>query len=207
MTVFPGGKELAAFADGSPFILMADQGRGVVLLINASADRAWGDWPAVGGQFVPTLHALAALLLPAPDAQSEKQSLQLETGSQLTLQLGAEYAGREVKVAASQYRVDDEGIIDGVPGWEPGFLPVSDLDDRVILQFAVNLPRTESKLEFLPETVFKSQLSRQRQSIDAVSATARGEVFSQEDDQGWWRILLGMLLLLLVTEPVLANRI
>ena len=52
-------KVLLSLHDDTPFVVIGDHGAGKVVLINASADRSWGDFPLSAGAFVPLMQQIA----------------------------------------------------------------------------------------------------------------------------------------------------
>ncbi len=58
--VKPNAQVLVTVADTEAFVLSADNGAGKVLIINASPDRAWGDFP-LSPAFLPLIQQIALL--------------------------------------------------------------------------------------------------------------------------------------------------
>ena len=58
--LLPGAKPLLTFSNGQPFVVAKSVGAGTVLLINAAADRSWGDFP-LSPAYLPLIQQIARL--------------------------------------------------------------------------------------------------------------------------------------------------
>ena len=56
----PEAKSLLTFSNGTPFVIFSQHGPGRVFIVNASADRTWGDFP-LSPAFLPLVQQIARL--------------------------------------------------------------------------------------------------------------------------------------------------
>jgi hypothetical protein len=124
-----------------PFIIYSERGTGRVIIVNASPDRAWGDFPLTSA-FLPLVQQIARLSLtrsgktdayvvgdavPLPPSLPRDQALSLKTpgGDVMSIQPGAALLERAERA---------------------GFYEVSSGAEGALHQFAVNIDPRESDL-------------------------------------------------------------
>ena len=136
-------KSLLTFSNGIPFVIFAPRGPGSVFIVNASADRAWGDFP-LSPAFLPLVQQIArfssgqsgaesarnvgAVLPVTPNLPPEQAlALKLPDCTQSTLPAGEK--------SALANHAETSGFYEAGPQQEPA-----------LQVFAVNADRRESDL-------------------------------------------------------------
>ena len=199
LTLATGARALAAYADGTPFVVENTSGTGHCWFINSSANRAWGDWPASGPLFVPALHLLAARAI--GDQSFAPAQAPVLAGESTTLRLSAKSAGRSLKSGDHLFPVDAEGRVPGVIFDKPGVTDLVLDDGTKAGRIAVNFPPVESALDYESEGVVRQRLESLRQHGEGTSIRWEGEAAGGLA----WRLCLVLAALLLVVEPLIAN--
>jgi hypothetical protein len=141
-----GAKALATFSNSAPLIILGSRGPGRVLIVNASADRAWGDFP-LSPAFLPLVRQITRLsaeqagahtaytvddALPTPPnlPRDEPLTVMYPDGSRHELPAGggAQIVGRAEQCGFYEIRSQQEGLLQ---------------------TFAVNAGRRESNLRVI----------------------------------------------------------
>jgi hypothetical protein len=195
----PGAKTLITFSDNSQFLISGARGPGRVLIVNASADRAWGDFP-LSPAFLPLVQQIArwsseqtggnALFtvgdaLPAPAGLPRDQALTVNypDNSRHPLPAG-----------------DRAQLVDRAE--QSGYYEVSSAVDGIVRIFAVNTDRHESNLRAIdPVALSKIAPSETITGIENLKlwlAQSRGTV-------PLWPLLLLLALAAFTAEAILAN--
>jgi len=195
-----GAIALVSYADGVPFIVEQRVGKGRAYFVNTSADREWGDWAASAQLFVPALHLLCARAVGEDSASATRGPVM--AGEPVTLQLPVAFAGKSLKAGGGTYPVDAEGRVPGVIFEKPGVNELVMDNGAKVGWVAANFPPGESLLETYPEPVVRQRLESLRQNTGGSSV--RWE--SEELGGLAWRICLGLAALLMMIEPIIANR-
>ena len=195
----PGARTLVLAGGSEAFLIEGEPGAGRVYVVNASPDRAWGDFP-LSPAFLPLVQQIAlqstergrqpgaytvGQAVPASPLLPRDQGLALNGpgGAALPLALGDRGAVLERAPLAGHYRL-------GPAGQPP------------LQEFDVNTPGRESALDPITEA--------------ALDRIAPHETISGPDNLGvwlarprgmipWWPALLGLAALLFAAEYVLSN--
>ena len=145
-------KSLLTFSNGIPFVIFAQRGPGRVFIVNASADRAWGDFP-LSPAFLPLVQQIARfsseqsggdsartvgaqLLATANLPADQALALKLPDGTQSTLPAG-----------------DKSALTDHAD--TSGFYEAGTPQDPSLQVFAVNADRRESDLRAIPQAALE----------------------------------------------------
>lgn len=199
LTVGPGSRVLARFADTKPFIVEGDAGKGKTYFINTSADREFGDWPADAPRFIPAVHLLAARAIaekfPTPD------DTPFLAGEPRTLRLDRALAGKTVEIEKAKHTVQPDGTIPAIAFPQPGEKSIL-ADGKPVKRLSVNFPTQESALDNLSETVVRQRLEAQR--LHEGGTSIRWE--NSTNGQLAWQLCLLFGSLLLLAEPFIADR-
>ena len=190
---------LLTFSNGTPFVIFAQRGPGRVLVVNASADRAWGDFP-LSPAFLPLVQQIArfsseqtrgdkpvtvgAPLPMTPNLPSDQPlTLKLPDGSESTLQAGEKSVLKD--------HADRSGFYEAGTPQEPA-----------MQVFAVNADRRESDLRAIdPAALQKIVPIETVAGLDELQlwlAKSRGVV-------PLWPALLLLALAVFAAEACLAN--
>jgi hypothetical protein len=157
---------------------------------------------------VPWLHGLVKCLSQNPQQQNQQtnnfiagEDWELETGS-LTSRSPFRLAGpggTEASVSC-----DNQGHLPHAVLTKPGIYSLRDKNDTELRRIAVNLPAQESDLAALAPTDFQKQLTR---LSEPTKQTLAANLFgSSSSKKEFWTALLATALLLLLVEPMIANR-
>ncbi len=195
----PGARALVLAGGSEGFVMAGDVGAGRVYLINASPDRAWGDFP-LSPAFLPLLQQIAlqstergqtpgdfrvGQAIPASPVLPRDVPLTvgLPDGSTLPLLLG-----------------DRPTILDHAP--QAGFYQVGPAADPALLTFEVNAPEHESDLEPISEDALAALTPHESiagpDSLRAWLTQSRGMV-------PLWPWVLGLAALAFAAEGVASN--
>ncbi len=191
------GRVLLTLGDNLPFILYGQRGSGRVLIINASPDRSWGDFPLTPA-YLPLVQQIGRLSLsrtgkeadlvvgdpvPAPLSLPTDQTLTLKTprGELVPLQKGApllEHADQS------------------------GFYEVVSPTEGDVYQFVVNLDAREANLDPISEEALSKVAAHESVAgLDALRlwlAQSRGL-------KPLWPLLLILALLVYAAESIYSN--
>ena len=192
-------RSLLAFSNGTPFVIFVARGPGCVFLVNASADRAWGDFP-LSPAFLPLVQQIArfssghaggdpartvgASLPVTPNLPADQPlTLKLPDGTVTALPAGEKSVLKD--------RAETSGFYEAGPPQEPG-----------LQVFAVNVDRRESDLNAItPDALQKIVPAETVAGLDELKlwlAKRRGVV-------PLWPALLLLALVVFAAEAVLAN--
>jgi hypothetical protein len=196
-------KVLITMAGQYPFLIAGERGQGRVLVVNASADRTWGDLP-LSPAFLPLVQQIARWSAeqvarqssfhigdPVPGTPSipRDQTLTITLPDNTTVNLPA---GERATLLTRADRT--------------GFYTVTAATDGVVQQFVVNVPPDESRLR----PITTPQLERL-----IPSDTARDFVTGLDNLKLWlvqnrgltklWPAILLLALLVFAVESLLAN--
>jgi hypothetical protein len=194
----PGGfgRVLLTLGDGLPFIIDGERGSGRVIIVNASPDRAWGDFPLTSA-FLPLMQQIGRLSI----ARTGKEAV-WHVGDQVPAMPSLPRDGLTVKIP----RGDVQPIAPGAPLLEraeqAGFYEVTSSTEGVVHQFAVNLDPRESNLTPITEDALSRIAAHDDLlGLDALRlwlARSRGMV-------PLWPLLLVLALLVFVGEAIYSN--
>jgi hypothetical protein len=194
-----GAKALITFSNNAPFLIFGNYGPGRAIIVNASADRAWGDFP-LSPAFLPLVQQIVRLpvdetggianftvgdALPAAVNLPRDEPLTLKYPDGSTHELPAGEKSQILERAE-----------------QSGFYEVSAAREGALQLLAVNADRRESELKPIES--------------DALSKIVAAETISSIDDlRLWlarsrgtvplWPLLLALALLIFGVEAVLAN--
>lgn len=150
-----GEKTLLTFSNGTPFVIASTRGSGRVFLINASADRAWGDFP-LSPAFLPLVQQIARLSTEQNTGNSSRlvgESLpmtpNLPTDKALTVKSPD---GNTVTIPVGEKSI----LVERAE--TTGLYTVTAGKDEVLQIFAVNADRRESNLKPIPKEALQKVL-------------------------------------------------
>lgn len=193
-------KTLIAFSNNAPFLIFSNRGPGRVLLVNASADRAWGDFP-LSPAFLPLVQQIARL--------SSEQS-----GGHTGFTVGDALPVFPPNLPRDQtlmVKYPDGSAHDLPPGEkadlverteQSGFYNVTSAQDGVAQIFAVNTDRRESNLRAIDAAALAKIIPAETiaglENLKLWLAQSRGVV-------PLWPLLLLLALAVFAAESILAN--
>ena len=194
-----GAKTLVTFANNAPFIIFGNYGAGRVIVVNASADRAWGDFP-LSPAFLPLVQQIALL----PAAQ-DGAAANFTVGDALP---GALNLPREEPLTVKYPDGSAHDLPAGERSWvvgraeQSGFYEVSSAREGTLQLLAVNTDRRESDLKPIDSDALAKILSAETIcGIDDLRlwlARSRGTA-------PLWPLLLLLALAAFAAEAILAN--
>jgi len=195
----PGAKALVLFSNNAPFLIFADHGPGRTIIVNASPDRAWGDFP-LSPAFLPLVQQIARL-----SAAQTGLHTNFTTGDALpaTANLPRDEA-LTVKYP--------DGSAHDVPAGErsqlverteqSGFYEVSSAKAGTLQMLAANADRRESNLKTIDAAALSKIIPNETviglDNLKLWLARSRGNV-------PLWPLLLMLALLVFAVEGILAN--
>ena len=203
-----GSTRIAFFQDGAPAVVTLQVGKGRVVLVNASADTTWNDWPK-HKTFVPFVHGLAKYCAQHANEKMSTESSEAVAGEDIELDLGKENRLTEFTMRGPEHntvrvKTDEQGRLRD-PGLQaPGIYTILDNSGHERQKIAVNVAEQESNLDGLRSTEFAQQLVRVQEKPK--ETLAAGLFGSQNDHREFWQALLLGALILLLAEPFIANR-
>lgn len=194
-----GAKALITFSNSAPFLISGNRGPGRVLIVNASADRAWGDFP-LSPAFLPLVRQIARL-----SAEQSGGHAAFTVGEALPV---SPNLPRD-QVLTVKY---PDGSARDLPAGEKtelveraeqsGFYQVSSARDGVAQIFAVNTDRRESNLRAIDSgalgKIVPAETIAGLENLKLWLARSRGVV-------PLWPLLLLLALAVFAAETVLAN--
>ncbi len=191
------GRVLLTLGDNLPFIIYGERGTGRVIVVNASADRGWGDFPLTTA-FLPLVQQIGRLSMgrtgreaaivvgdnvPAPLSLPRDQPLTIKNPKG---DLAAVQAGAALLEHAEQ----------------AGFYEVSSATEGVLHQFAINVDAQESDLTPITDEALKELVAHDAiVGVDALRvwlAQSRGLV-------PLWPLLLMLALAAFAGESIYSN--
>lgn len=196
VTLRSEGRTLLTLGD-LPFILYGERGTGRVIMVNASPDRAWGDFPLTAA-FLPLVQQIGRLSLartgresahlvgepvPAPLSLPRDQALSVKTphGETVPVQAGGPLLERAEQA---------------------GFYEVSSTAEGVLHQFAVNVDPRESDLRAMDDAELSKMVPHEllagTEALNLWLAQKRGLV-------PLWPVLLVLALLVFAGEGIYSN--
>ena len=196
-------KVLITMAGQYPFLIAGERGQGRVLVINASADRTWGDLP-LSPAFLPLVQQIARW-----SAEQVARQSSFHVGDPVPSTPGIP------RDQALTITLPDNTTVNLPPGGRAtlldradrtGFYTVTAATDGVVQQFVVNVPPDESKLR----PIATEQLERL-----IPGDTSRDFVTGLDNLRLWlvqnrgltrlWPAILMLALLVFAVESLLAN--
>ncbi len=192
-------KILARYIDDIPLVTATTTGEGRALFFNSSMDRSWGDWPADGPLFVPTMHMLMATAM-----KSEAQDLRNSQGAGVVgesfdVRVPLDYANASLRIADQTMQADQDGWVRNLRLDQPGLYDLTTEGGKVARPIGINFPPQESLREFIPPVILQRQLEARRRTSEAGAAR-----INLIGDSGWWRWILALVILVWLIEPWLA---
>ncbi len=189
---------------GAPFLIYGERGPGRVIIVNASADRAWGDFP-LSPAFLPLVQQIARYSATQPG-----RAVQYKVGDPIALPPGLP-RNQPITLwqpdGASRTRPADPGADGRTLLFEraeaSGFYTAQAGSETAL--FPVNVNREESD----PKAIAPEALEKLTAPLQVVQLTGR-DAFVQwlQKSKGlvpFWPFLLGAALLVFVLEAVLSN--
>ena len=194
-----GGREtIASFSNNKPFLILGDKGRGCVLLINASADRSWGDFP-LSPSFLPLMQQITRY-------SSEREGLQkpLIVGDFLPITPGFRDATLSVRDPKGMIRNFSADAMQD-PSFRteaPGFYEIKNDQQKSSRVVAVNTDPKESNLHPAdPGSVARILRAEFVSGWDNLKFW----LDQRRDNTPLWPLLLTLALMAFLTEEILSN--
>ena len=194
----PGGpgRVLLTLGDGLPFIIYGERGSGRVIIVNASPDRAWGDFPLTSA-FLPLVQQIGRLSI----ARTGKEAV-WHVGDQVPAPASLPREGLTIKVPHGEV----QPVAPGAPLLEraeqAGFYEVNSSTEGLVHQFAINIDPRESNLAPIAEEALTRIIAHDDLTgVDALRlwlARSRGLV-------PLWPLLLALALAAFVGEAIYSN--
>ena len=195
----PGAKALITFSNNAPFLIFGTRGPGRVIIVNASADRAWGDFP-LSPAFLPLVQQIARLsseqsgehaVFTVGDALPFSASLPRD--QVLTVKY-PDNSIRQLPVGERAQLVDRAEL--------SGFYEAGTALEGTLRVFAVNTDRHESNLRAITPValskIVPSETITGLENLKFWLAQSRGTV-------PVWPVLLLLALAAFAAESILAN--
>jgi hypothetical protein len=192
-----GARGLISIGDDIPFLLLGTAGQGRVIIVNASADLAWGNFP-VSPVFLPILQEIARLA-------------NVRTGSDKAVLVGEPVSVPRslprdtpfiVRMPSSETALAAIGspLLDQAP--QSGIYDVKNQQDEVVHRFAVNVDGTEGDLRISdPEQLLHRIPHEDLNGSEELAqwlATSRGA-------SPLWPLILVLAVLIFMIETVYSN--
>ncbi|MBI1746138.1 MAG: BatA domain-containing protein [Acidobacteria bacterium] len=203
----PEATILAKFDDGSPALLEAKVGKGVVLLYSSTLDDRWNNLP-LNPVYLPFMHQVARHAAHASQTRhafTVGEAIPLERLLPISVE---DMMSEKVTV------LDPDGSQVRTPGAvifaeKPGFYEVR--SEKLIKYVAVNPDPLESDLRRMDINELASAVTKlnSRRSETREAATPADEEQTketQEKNQSWWIYMLAASIVLLAGETFLANQ-
>jgi hypothetical protein len=206
LTPVRGSVVVAEFDDGTPLVISQQIGKGNVVLVNTSGDTKWTDWQK-HKTFVPWMQATATFLANRKTVLDHTSSESFASGNEVDFELGLakqsitlkREGGTELKL-----KTDDQGRLRDVVLDAPGIYSLKDDTGKELRRIAVNLPPSESSLSSLAPGDLQQQIVR---SAEPLRPTLSASLFGNPSQgREYWRILLLGALVLMLMEPLMANK-
>ena len=195
----PDARSLLTFSNGTPFVVFAARGPGCIFLVNASADRAWGDFP-LSPAFLPLVQQIArfssgraggdpartvgASLPVTPNLPADQPlTLKLPDGTVAVLPAGEKSVLKDRAETSGFYEV-------GLP------------QEPALQVFAVNADRRESDLHAIPPAALQKIVP-----VETVAGLDELKLWLAKrlGVVPLWPVLLLLALAVFAAEAVLAN--
>jgi hypothetical protein len=191
------GRVLLSLGDNLPFIISGERGTGRAIIVNASADRAWGDFPLTSA-FLPLVQQIGRLAVARTGRDAE-----ILVGEPLPAPLSLP---RDQALLVKNPRGDSLPVAPGAPLIEraesAGHYEVSSATEGVLHQFAVNIDSRESTLGAISADALGAIVPHERiVGLDALRlwlAQSRGLV-------PLWPLLLVLAAIVFAGESVYSN--
>jgi|GEM_PF-850863 len=140
------GRVLLTIGEGLPFIIFGQRGAGRVIIVNASPDRAWGDFPLTTA-FLPLVQQIARLSVARTGRESNPQ-----VGDSVPV---PPTVPRDQALTLKTPKGDTLAVPSGAPlldrAEQPGFYEVSAGAEGLVHEFAVNVDGREGVLAPMAE--------------------------------------------------------
>ncbi len=194
-----GAKALVTFSNNAPFLIFGQYGSGHVIVLNASADRAWGDLP-LSPAFLPLVQQIA--LLPADQGGA---AANFTVGDALP---GAASLSRDEVLSVKYPDGSAPSLPAGEKSWivdraeQSGFYEVSSTREGTLQMAAVNADRRESDLKPIDSLALSKIVPAETVSgIDDL----RLYLARRHGTAPLWPVLLLLALAVFAAEAILAN--
>ena len=197
--LLPGAKPLLTFSNGEPFVVAKSVGAGTSLLVNAAADRSWGDFP-LSPAFLPLVQQIARL--------------SSERGASLATILVGEPIPMTPNLPSDQtltMKTPDGSTVQIPPGEKSslldhaersGIYSIDSAKEGTLQLFAVNADRAESELRPIP----KERLQEIVPSESVIGLDGlRLWLTQSKGNIPLWPALLLLALLVFTLEGMLSN--
>ncbi|HWB60388.1 MAG TPA: BatA and WFA domain-containing protein [Chthoniobacteraceae bacterium] len=195
----PDAKALITFSNNAPFLIFGNRGPGRVMIVNASADRSWGDFP-LSPAFLPLVQQIARL-----SAEQTGGKAGFTVGDAIPM------AANIPRDEALTIKYPDGSTHDLPAGdrtqlvertEQSGFYEISSAKQGTLEVVAVNADRRESNLKPIDDSALSKILPIETiNGIDNLKlwlARSRGNV-------PVWPVLLVLALAAFAAEAILAN--
>ncbi|MGB8353618.1 MAG: BatA and WFA domain-containing protein [Chthoniobacteraceae bacterium] len=194
-----GAKALVTFANNAPFLIFADHGPGRAIIVNASPDRAWGDFP-LSPAFLPLVQQIARFSAAQTGMHANfttgdalPASANLPRDEALTVKY-PDGTTHDIPVGQRSQLVDRAE--------QSGFYQISSPKSGALQMLAVNADRRESNLKVIDPAALSKIIPNETvtglDNLKLFLARSRGNV-------PLWPLLLLLALLAFAAEGILAN--
>ncbi|MFN0127883.1 MAG: BatA domain-containing protein [Verrucomicrobiales bacterium] len=201
--IVEGAEVMARYADEVPLVARGQAGRGLVLFVNTSPDRSWGDWSADGVLFVPTVHVLVSAVLSSPSHSLRNSPGAGIAGAPFDVRVDPALGGKLFRVDDKSLKADEQGWLRGLNFDRPGLFDILTEEGGFVRPVAVNFPPAESRCEFFLPAILERQIAARRRAAGTSGEVPRIDLASES---GWWRWILAALAVVWLVEPWLAFR-
>jgi hypothetical protein len=221
-----GARVLASFSDGSPALVEAEMGRGRVILAAAGGHLSDSDWP-LRPAFVILLRELVAHLgapesadLIVPDrsvgeSAAVRLSPELAEGTSATFRIDAGETGAMLSPLAYEKQDDrlvlppaaspGHYLLTAIPGKQPGLRRDIGLGGSVSA-VSINHDSSESDLPPLATSALETAWPGAKIEVKSLAQEPAALVAEMYSGRDLWRWLLGLALVVLVVESIIAWR-
>jgi hypothetical protein len=195
-----GDRVLARFDDGDPALVERSVGKGRVLVWTSTLDTYWNDF-ALQPVFLPFVHQVVKSLAGfRPPATSQT------VGDVVDLQSLPELSGGEGELRATDPKGEDAPVTGVLDLDQQGFYSVS-RGGKEAAVLAANVDVRESDLTALDVEELTAAVAPTGNAAATPQNAAELTPREREAAQGLWRYLVLAVLLLLVAEVFVANRL
>jgi len=196
-----GAEVTARYADDVPLVTLRPVGSGRSLFVNTSPNRAWGDWPAEGALFVPTIHMLMSTVVTSTPQLLRNSPGAGIVGVPFDIRVDPARANVPLRAGELTLQVDAQGWIRNLLFDRTGFFEIQTEEGLAVRPVAVNVPPGESQREFYAPAILQRQLEARRRASDS---DGNAPTISLASESGWWRWILTALAVVWLIEPWLA---
>jgi hypothetical protein len=188
---------LARFEDGRPAILDRQIGRGVSMLLAASTDLRWTNFPEKAAVFQPFMHLTAKYL----SIRTEPRTV-YSVGELLPIPAGTQLTDPQGKRFTDQERVGQSA---GILARQAGFYTLAAISGEPRFCYAVNADPAEFDTATIAANEIIAAVQRSPEESTAIAAANEPGATGKDTSHIWWYVTLALMALFTV-EVFVANR-